>query len=393
MIVRWPTFEPGVAEEERQRAAIESRIDLWWGAFRQRAAQLDALFDGHERWDLSTWMNGTLQAIDPNLMWEFGPGLRSGHRLVITPESDHHLRPLVHQIVSRAPALDGWEFYEYRLAENISRLDPILKGRTGAPWLGGGSICSPGDANRVDILFGFPGDLLARDRELAEAQAFVACETLLGEENLDHWVGGIDVAPVSNEMIPIDAFKISFDEARSQVLDQGTYPVPLADTDGKWALYELKPKGASDYPRQTDLFIGKAMHQVMWCTAHSDTPFSSRRFSRFGERFCYLKLDGMNGFDGSDFDNKGEVEDALDDELRQHDLGCFIGGGTGYRYSYVDLALTNLDAAIPRIREVLRAHRIQKRTWLQFFDTDWQTEWVGIWPDTPPPPMVESADA
>lgn len=338
-------------------------------------------------------MGANLQAIDPGLMWEFGPGLGSGHRLVITPEANRQLRPLVHEIVARAPAIDVWEFYEYRLPDPVSRLNPLVEGRTRTPWLGEGAWCTPGAANRVDIVFGFPADLIAENHELAEAQTFVACETLLGEENLDHWVGGIDAEPVSDRTLPIEALKTSFDDARAEALEHDTYPVRLADADGKWALYELKPNGASDYPRQTDLFVGKAMHLAMWRTAHSDIPFSSRRFSRFGERFCYVKLDGLDGFEGSDFSDKGEVEDAIDDELRQHGLGCFIGGGTGYRYSYVDLALTDLDAAIPRIRAVLRAHRIQKRTWLQFFDTNWQAEWVGIWPDTPPPPMIEGVDA
>jgi len=40
-------------------------------------------------------------------MWEFGPAVnKEGHRLVITPESAHHLRPLVNRIGQEI--LDKW---------------------------------------------------------------------------------------------------------------------------------------------------------------------------------------------------------------------------------------------------------------------------------------------
>jgi hypothetical protein len=63
-----------------------------------------------------------------------------------------------------------------------------------------------------------------------------------------------------------------------------------------------------------------------------------------------------------------------------------IGGGTGRRYSYVDMAVTDLNAAIPLICETLRAGKLTKRSWLLFQDADLQSEWIGIWDDSPRPP-------
>ena len=94
----------------------EDRIDAWWAAFQAKAADLDALFSRQAEWDLPGWMQENLQPIHPHLMWEFGPAVEGpGHRLVITPESRRHLRPLVAEMLRRAPPLDGWEFYAYRL--------------------------------------------------------------------------------------------------------------------------------------------------------------------------------------------------------------------------------------------------------------------------------------
>ena len=66
--------------------------------------------------------------------------------------------------------------------------------------------------------------------------------------------------------------------------------------------------------------------------------------------------------------------------------GCVIGGGTGLRYSYIDLALADVDAAIPLITRRLRAGKIPRRTWLLFFDAPLAHEWIGIYGDTPVPP-------
>jgi len=55
-------------------------------------------------------------------MWEYGPAVRTkGHRLVITPESRKDFRQLVRTILDRAPDLPGWEFYPYRLAEDLEQ--------------------------------------------------------------------------------------------------------------------------------------------------------------------------------------------------------------------------------------------------------------------------------
>ncbi len=140
------------------------------------------------------------------------------------------------------------------------------------------------------------------------------------------------------------------------------------------------------------MFVGKSMNTELWQNAHAGVPFHSVRYSACGEVFCYLKTDGSEGLEGETFQDKGDIEDALDERLREVKLGCFVGGGTGLRYSYVDLALTNVSEAIPCIREVLQAGHLTRRSWIEFYDSEWHNEWVGIWHDSPPPPIRPSDD-
>lgn len=97
-------------------------------------------------------------------------------------------------------------------------------------------------------------------------------------------------------------------------------------------------------------------------------------------------MDGSKGLTPEGFADKAEIEDSLDQALRRENLGAVVGGGTGRRYSYVDLALVDVPRAIPVVRTALQSGKMPKRTWLQFFDSELAREWVGISADSPERP-------
>ncbi len=70
-------------------------------------------------------------------------------------------------------------------------------------------------------------------------------------------------------------------------------------------------------------------------------------------------------------------------------VGCFIGGGTGLKYSYIDLALTDLDKGIKLTKEILRNGNITKNSWILFYDSELENEWIGIWDDSPKPLLLK----
>src|SRR5436190_5942373 len=117
--MRWRFRNAAAQAENTQRAHVEAAIDRWWREFASNIGRLDALFRRQAAWDLPAWMAECYNSIQPGLFWEYGPGLNGGHRLVMTPEINRHLRPLVDEIVRRAPGLDGWEFYGYRVPESV----------------------------------------------------------------------------------------------------------------------------------------------------------------------------------------------------------------------------------------------------------------------------------
>ncbi len=371
----------------------DNPIDAWWSAFEAKSPDIDALFSRKEEWDLVEWMQEHLGQIHPQLMWEFGPAVHTeGHRLVITPESRRDLRPIVDSVLKRAPKMDGWEFYAYRIPEDFEMAVQTVEARSGGDISETSFRASIGEYNRIDLVF--VAEDYSDDDEQAFSDVFVAAETLLGEEILEKWIGIIETEAAStagsDELHSIRELQPRVNELiaqiRSGLPDQPYHKLP---EEQQWTLFELEPEEADDYPFQWDIFVGKTMIEPLWRNAHSNQTFDSVRYSRHGEIFCYVKIDGADGLDEDGFADKGEIEDALEEALRAAEVGCVIGGGTGLRYAYVDLALADLEQGAEVVKRVLREGKIPERSWILFYDTDLAARWIGIWDNTPTPLLPE----
>ena len=179
--MRWLFVDPTNRAEAAHRAATLEAIESWWGAFRKRTEQLDALFAGQAEWDLVAWMHQHLGAVDERLMWEFGRGTQgTGHRLVITPEAERWLRPLVATVLEHAPRIDGWEFYDHRLAESPADAQLAVEGRTGGDISQAQFHASQSGNQKIDLHFALPQCDGPLDAD-ARSAAFIATETVLGK--------------------------------------------------------------------------------------------------------------------------------------------------------------------------------------------------------------------
>jgi hypothetical protein len=375
-------FHEGPRSAEQQQ--VSTAIDAWWAAFRANAASIDAMFKGRAEFDLPAFMQEHLDRVDERVMWEFGPALRGGkHRLIFTPERVRHLRPLVDELLRRSPNDLGYEFYFGRQPESLELVAATVEGRT-AQDIAGWRV-----AVRINERMGLEVRVVPRREQLTDESilgaASVAVEGVLGEPFLDEFCDSIEVSSEEARGVPFEALADTVRAAVEQS-QQTLANAPLVEFGDtlKWTMFKLEPRAADDYPHQVDLFVGKTVHVPMWRCAHT-AGFSSRRFSRVGETFCFLKLDGKDAaLEG--FADKSEIEDALTAVLTPASLGAVIGGGTGLRYSYIDLALTDVERAVPVIRERLQRGRLGRRCWLQFYDDALAAEWVGLWPDSPEPP-------
>lgn len=391
--MRWRYLDVNNPHEAKRQKEVLQRIDRWWRDFEKRAPKIDDLIHGGKEWDLPEWMSKTLQAIDEDIMWEFGPAVSgNGHRLVITPEGNKHLRPLVATVLERAPKLPGWEFHSHRVPEDAEMASHTVEARSGGSLEGVVVQVRGGRLGRIDLRFLGP-ETSGPEDEQAGNDAFVATETLVGEELLDKYIGAIeaDAAPPSDGPKPIPLSRLHatvksvVGSRRDQLPDRPCLEW-VGSEETEWSTLTLEPEEADDYTGLDDLYVAVTCHPEMWEAALCDNLFYSERFSRFGESFCYIKMDGAGGLEGSTWADRSEIEDALNEALVPGKVGITLGGGTGRRYSYIELALRDLDRGIERVRKLLSEGGLTERSWILFHDVELSGEWIGIYPHSPAPP-------
>jgi len=98
MVIRFTTPR----EIEMQRAEERKKIEEFWRCFLSVSADLLA---GTEDALLQIELSNHLYAIDPDLIWETGPGHSKRRQLTISPNLNPDLRDTAKNIVSAAPAL------------------------------------------------------------------------------------------------------------------------------------------------------------------------------------------------------------------------------------------------------------------------------------------------
>lgn len=390
--MRWLYYNKTRQNEVSEHDRVIQRIDEWWDEFSRNSERLEGLFRKTEDWDLADWMQRHLQGIQPELMWEYGPAIHvRGHRLVITPETSSELRPLAEAIVARAPKLKGWEFYTYRVEESVETALPTVEARTGLDIADVTVAIKVGNDNRIDLSFRWehmPGS----DDQAFDA-AFVATETLLGEKMLDRWVGVIDLvdqqspAEQGQRFLPLDRLQPTFESLVSHTRSQlPSEPYSMSVDEDQWAGLKLDPEEARDYPERCDMMTCITCNPELIAATFSNGPFYSERYSRCRETFCYLKVDSADE-SATDYQDRDDMEEAVRNALSAQDLGALIGAGTGLRYSYVELALTDVERGIAAIRRAMQEGNVPRRSWILFHDGNMAGEWVGIYDDSPAPPM------
>lgn len=238
------------------------------------------------------------------------------------------------------------------------------------------------------------------DRALDAANLLVPL--LIGQRAFDDWVGAVDVGPAprggslrvleSGATAPEPALTLAdvrpAVEAAIAGVDAELPAAPHHESEdgAEWTLLEAEPAPASDYAAQDDLvLLSTLLPEAMKCFLQG-SPFSSRRFSKHGERFVYAKVDGDALTTEARYELRLSIEHALDGALSSPGFGCVVGAGIGIRYVYVVLALAKIEEGVSVACAALRKLDVPRRTWLLPCDTASDGDWVGAWPDSPEPP-------
>jgi hypothetical protein len=162
----------------------------WWAGARDRVA--NAIETGGFDAKLVSEVSRAVAWIDPRMAWEFARGTSARHALCLSPEGNAEIRPAALRWLASAPPAD--ETWEYRASRQAAQSLSVLE--IGGRRMDLGEMRAPAswDARRrrLDVQLWHPA-FEGAPRGLPEQAAFLFLDNLLGEDQVERWIGQVDV--------------------------------------------------------------------------------------------------------------------------------------------------------------------------------------------------------
>ena len=176
------------------------KIDHFWQWWSEINLEFAKSFDEKKPLpeDLITAMSAQVAAIDPQLDWEFGKGVKSRHQLCLSSMGDPILRLICERWVKRGPGdSDVWEYYASRQASPSVNQTLTIWSRTIDLGEYRFVITEDSPRERLDIIAYHPANAEAESNEQSLRILMIALDLFLGEDNVERWIGSIDLAESS----------------------------------------------------------------------------------------------------------------------------------------------------------------------------------------------------
>lgn len=165
----------------------------WWNG--EGADLVEAAIDAGDFGSIPAVITAKLDAVHPDLVWELGPGSQSQHSLTVSAGGNAEARPAAERWLRSAPAPSSvWEYCGSRQrATDLSSLRLRFDGVDVAFAEALLATEFDADRSRFDTTVFHPAfSTLAPQHHMQVA--FLILDAVLGEDDVERWIGTIDVA-------------------------------------------------------------------------------------------------------------------------------------------------------------------------------------------------------
>jgi hypothetical protein len=389
-VTRFRFFEPNDEVETGQHLRALQAIDELWQRFSRVSQQRAA-----------TWLPSLrtfVQAELPDLGLEVRD-LANSRALYVLALGGSEFAPLAEKCLQRAPRIAGWEFRASREPCAAEQSLAFISTDYQRDLSRARAKVGVGRGHGLEIVIAsetFVG--LDREQDLDVASELVL--RLLGDSVFDTWISHISTLqapkPSPLKLLGADSQRLPLSITElSPSVNAGLRGIEAELPDepchrncerADWVMFECSPDDGALARRAPDLLMACTMRPEMLKWYLQGGEFSSARFSRQAERFCYLKLTEREGTLAERAEKRVTLEEQIDRWLVPGAMGCVVGGGSGTEYQYIYLALTQLEAAIAVLRRHLPV-QLSEPAWLLFCDSEWSREWLALGDRTLPAPL------
>jgi len=345
---------------------LRERVAWFWEWFSSSAGRFHEAIEEGRCVELQP---ETSQAVDrwlPRMAWVYGPGENNvGHALTLSGEGSLPKQFVAEYWLSQAPILNDWTFYSSR--QPSSSFDRVVlhverDHETFKPvefW-----ICPYVDeqAERIDISVWHPS--IGRVPEKVRLMAlFLMLDELLGEHGTQNWIGDIRFADDQlKKSIPIGELRELIGEVQSQ---HGWRKHPPTET---YSTYRLKERGHG-WPRGDTLVGASRLFPLVGDYMSANGP-CEHPLPGLGVDLVFVSIPTEHFPKGDEVKRRSEIEDSLVAALGAEASGISLGGATGCKNCYIDLALYDGECSLEIVKRVLKKHGLPRQSGIHYFTSD-----------------------
>jgi hypothetical protein len=369
-------------------------IDSWWKAFEETKHEIVMTFNEQAKLDIFNFVNSHLKHINPNLNFSLiGANASYNNRLSITPGLRLDLTPLAQLIIRRAPVCPGWKFSWYKLRDDFNLVCALAKYNDNIDLNTFSFFGGIDKFNQINLVFVCKEIDSKESYADAILQIYNAMGSLIGGLNFYLWIGSIDIVtqvPSDEKAYHISKLPILLEKyiliAQNNMPEK---PFFIHKNGKQWGEIEFEPANPCNFSGRSDILLACTMLPDAMECAHNKWKFYSQQFSRFREFFCYLKIEITDEPDLAGEKYKEDLLNALNATLVEKRIGVVTGAGTGLRHGYIDFVLNSISKGGRIIQKIGKKFKLPKNSWILFFDSVMEANWIGIYEDTPIPPMPD----
>ncbi len=211
----------------RTRPATPPPVEAFWQWWQAEGATLcaDAIARGRAE-DVVEQLSDQVAAVQEGLAWQLGPGSSSQHALVVSPEGDPALRAAARRWLRAAPEpTPTWEYADSRQPVDLAGVSLGL-GEQVLP-LEQVRVAIAREGNRLGVVVHHPA-LATLPEEGRQQVAVLALDAALGEDDVETWVGSIEVSCESpgdaQHDLPLGDLPAAVQRLREEHLDEQGLP-------------------------------------------------------------------------------------------------------------------------------------------------------------------------
>jgi len=345
--------------DDNSQQTFKERVTEFWLWYEGVAQSFFDTIEEGNCGDLSEETSGICSRLFPGFDWVFGPGPEEigGHSFTLSGNGNKHLQFLTEHWSSKAPDLPGWTFYP---ARQPGQFDPetglVVDGndfKFGKIWV---TPEIDSEQEKIHLAAWHPLFEVVEDKKMMVL--FLMLDEALGEYGVGSSLGAIEI---SKDQL-----------ANSFPLSELPEFVKQTEADRGWKRYAPTECYTSykGNPKETaylrsDVFAGSTSHfrlvtEYIEAEGNYEDPLENT-----GAEFVFIALDSKILPKGNEIHFRAEIEDAIEESLR--DSGQLIGGASGVDYSYIDLLLFDGDRSLAIVKEVLLEQNLPEGTGIHFF--------------------------